>query len=73
MIAVFLLPQAKVNSILMVHNFDVVINIKENEGCEWLEIAFFQDSKQCSLLNLRSCSNLNHHLHRSKICAIRFI
>lgn len=46
MIAVVFLPQAKVYSILMVHNFDVVINTRENEGCEWSEIAFFQDSKQ---------------------------
>ena len=44
MIAVVFLPQAKVYSILMVHNFDVVINTRE--GCEWLEIAFSQDSKQ---------------------------
>jgi hypothetical protein len=46
LIAIIFLPQAKVYSILMVHNFDVVVNTRENEGCECLEIAFVQDSKQ---------------------------
>jgi hypothetical protein len=34
LIAIIFLPQAKVYSILMMHNFDVVVETRENESFE---------------------------------------